>query len=99
MSISPRPGVDLAAALDRGLVTVRGTSFAAPIAAGLLARRLSAPDPAAAAEALAALGQEAVDLGSPGPDPVYGRGLVGADVRVVPACRPEPHENKPRRQG
>jgi hypothetical protein len=80
------PGVDLAAALDRGLVTVRGTSFAAPIAAGLLARRLSAPDPAAAAEALAALGQEAVDLGAPGPDPVYGRGLVGADVRVGPAA-------------
>ena len=83
------PGADLnAAGLDRGLVTVRGTSFAAPIAAGLLARRLSAPDPAAAAGALAALGQEAVDLGPPGPDPVYGRGLVGTDVRVGPAGPP-----------
>jgi subtilisin family serine protease len=79
------PGADLSAAgLDRDLVTVRGTSFAAPIAAGLLARRLSAPDPVAAAGALTALGQEAVDLGSPGPDPVFGRGLVGADVRVAP---------------
>jgi hypothetical protein len=79
------PGADLSAAgLNRDLVTVRGTSFAAPIAAGLLARRLSAPDPAAAAEALATLGQEAVDLGPPGPDPVFGRGLVGADVRIAP---------------
>ena len=83
------PGADLSAAgLDRDLVTVRGTSFAAPIAAGLLARRLSAPDPAAAARALAALGQEAIDLGAPGPDPVFGRGLVGIDARVGPAGPP-----------
>lgn len=83
------PGADLAAAdLNRGLVTVRGTSFAAPITAGLLARRLSAPDPVAAAGALAALGQEAIDLGPPGPDPVYGRGLVGTDVRVGAANPP-----------
>lgn len=81
------PGADLnAAGLDRGLVSVRGTSFAAPIAAGLLARRLSAPDPAAAARALAGLGREAIDLGAPGPDPVFGRGLVGSDVRVGPTA-------------
>lgn len=83
------PGADLSAAgLDRGLVIVRGTSFAAPIAAGLLARHLSAPDPAAAARALAALAQEAIDLGAPGPDPVFGRGLVGTDVRVGPGSLP-----------
>jgi hypothetical protein len=83
------PGSEMAAAaLDGGFASVRGTSFAAPIAAGRLARRLAAPDPAAAARAVAALGREAVDLGPPGPDPIYGRGLVGADVRTAAARLP-----------
>ena len=78
------PGSEMAAASPAGgFVSVRGTSFAAPIAAGRLARRLPAPDPAGAARAVAALGREAIDLGAPGPDPVYGRGLVGADVRMA----------------
>lgn len=80
------PGSDMAAAgLDGGFVAVRGTSFAAPLAAGLLARRLPVANAAAAGRAVAALGREALDLGARGPDPVYGRGLVASELRVVPA--------------
>lgn len=74
------PGADMAAAgPGRGYVNVRGASFAAPLVAGLLARRRGG-DPV---EALAA---QARDLGPRGPDPVYGRGLVAADLRVDPAA-------------
>ena len=77
------PGADMAAArVGGGFVTVRGTSFAAPIVAGQLARTLASEGPAGA---VAALGRAAADLGAPGPDPVYGRGLVGADLRADPA--------------
>jgi len=80
------PGSDMAAAdLRGGFGAVRGSSFAAPLTAGLLARRLPAPDPAAARRAVEALGREAIDLGAPGRDPVYGRGLVAADLAVRPA--------------
>ena len=83
------PGSEMAAASPGGgFVSVRGTSFAAPIAAGRLAHWLPAPDPAAASRALAALGREAIDLGPPGPDPIYGRGLVGADVRMALGSQP-----------
>ncbi|MGH8133745.1 MAG: S8 family serine peptidase [Steroidobacteraceae bacterium] len=80
------PGADLAAAgLRRGYELVRGTSFASPLVAGLLALELQMPDKAAAAQAVAALARRALDLGAPGPDPVYGYGLVGADLRRQPA--------------
>jgi hypothetical protein len=53
------PGADMAAAAPpRAYALVRGTSFAAPLVAGLLARGL---------------------------DPVYGYGLVGADLAPEPA--------------
>jgi hypothetical protein len=71
------PGADIAAAgLSGGFVTVRGTSFAAPVVAAQLARLLPAPDPAGAKAAVDALGRQAIDLGAPGQDPIYGRGLV-----------------------
>jgi len=75
------PGADMAAAgVDGGFVAVRGTSFAAPIVAGRLAILQARGSPA-----LEALAREAVDLGAPGPDPIYGRGLVGEAVRTDPA--------------
>jgi subtilisin family serine protease len=75
------PGADMAAAgSNQGYVQVRGASFAAPLVAGLLARRGGGD------QAVRALAAEARDLGDRGPDPVYGRGLVGADLRVDPGA-------------
>ncbi|CAM4040252.1 S8 family serine peptidase [Roseateles saccharophilus] len=79
------PGADLAVARSGGGYGVaRGTSFAAPLVAGLLAAELREPDAAAAAAAVERLAVSAIDLGAPGRDPVYGRGLVAEDLRVVP---------------
>ena len=63
---------------------VRGTSYAAPIVAGLLAKRLQEPDRQAAERAVDDLAHRAVDLGAAGPDPVYGWGLVGGDLAPEP---------------
>jgi subtilisin family serine protease len=80
------PGADMTAALTpRGYALVRGTSFAAPIVAGLLAQALRSPDKASADEALTALEQRALHLGAPGLDPAYGYGLVGAELAPAPA--------------
>jgi len=76
------PGADMAAASDTaGFAIVRGTSFAAPIVAGLLAARPRALNKAAADAAIADLAGDAIDLGAPGQDPVYGNGLVGGSLR------------------
>lgn len=76
------PGADLLAAdLAHGHTRVRGTSFAAPIVAALLARGVG--ESRDAQSALRQLMQEAVDLGKPGRDPVYGWGLVGASLPLV----------------
>ena len=79
------PGSELAVARPGGgYVIARGTSFAAPIVAGLLAEQLLRPDVQAAAAALALVARVAVDLGDPGRDPVYGFGLVGEAARIAP---------------
>ncbi len=80
------PGADMAAAHSpQGYVLVRGTSFAAPLVAGLLALALKAPDEAAAHAALADLAAHADPRGSRGVDPVYGYGVVAAGLRPQPA--------------
>jgi hypothetical protein len=61
--------------------SVRGTSYAAPAVAGRLARLLDAPDPAGAQRAVARLAAQAVDLGAPGVDPVFGKGFVEAAAK------------------
>jgi subtilisin family serine protease len=79
------PGADMAAAmLSPGFSAVRGTSFAAPIVAGLLATQVSEPSSTSAQKAFAQLAQQAVDLGARGIDKVYGNGLVGDAVRTAP---------------
>lgn len=79
------PGSDMAAAmLTPAFSAVRGTSFAAPIVAGLLAAQLTAPNAAAAEKAVAQLAQQAEDLGARGIDKVYGNGLVGNALRTAP---------------
>lgn len=70
-----------AAQVGGGFADVRGTSFATPIVAGLLARWLTALDPARAKAVVAGLEAEAMDLGRKGFDTTYGRGLVGAGSR------------------
>jgi subtilisin family serine protease len=80
------PGADLAAAgSDHAYAAVRGTSFAAPFVAALLASGIAAPDSADAAAAVEQLAKTAIDLGPPGRDLTYGFGLVGADYRIDPA--------------
>jgi len=80
------PGADLAAAgTEHAYAAVRGTSFAAPFVAALLASGLPAPNSADAAAAIEALAKTAIDLGPPGRDLTYGFGLVGADQRIDPA--------------
>ncbi|MDC7684565.1 S8 family serine peptidase [Asticcacaulis sp. BYS171W] len=75
------PGSDItSAALGGRIDAVRGTSFAAPLVAGLLSRRLTTPDPAKAAQAVNDLGAQAVDLGKAGRDTIYGVGLVGENI-------------------
>jgi subtilisin family serine protease len=79
------PGADMSAAKSvQTFGLVRGTSFAAPIVAGLLAERLQEPDRQAAEHAVDDLAHRAVDLGATGPDPVYGWGLVGGDLAPAP---------------
>jgi subtilisin family serine protease len=80
------PGADMAAAeLSPTFAAVRGTSFAAPIVAGLLAASLHEPNRDAAAKAIEMLASQAVDLGSRGVDKTYGSGLVGDFVRTEAA--------------
>jgi subtilisin family serine protease len=81
------PGTDFSAAAQADpdqYVAVRGTSFAAPLVAGLLARELSVPEIASRERAIAALTARAEDLGARGRDDTYGAGLVGADLPVSP---------------
>lgn len=67
-------GVDIAA--PGSGPPVSGTSFASPLVAVEIARRLAAPDREGAERAQHALQLEAVDLGAPGRDPVFGFGLI-----------------------
>lgn len=72
------PGADVeAAGLNGQSAPVRGTSYAAPVAAGLLAQRLETPNMEGAAQAVRTLSTSAEDLGARGRDDVYGAGLVG----------------------
>jgi subtilisin family serine protease len=75
-------GADLGAAdLKHGYAPVRGTSYAAPTVAALLAAAVSAPDRQAALEAILEIKQSAIHLGAPGKDLTYGFGLVGEENR------------------
>lgn len=68
------PGADMAAAGRAGsFVSVRGTSFAAPLVAGLIGKS-------------SRQGLNAVDAGASGRDAVYGQGVVGLSLRTPPAA-------------
>ena len=74
------PGSDMrGAAVGGGYAESRGTSFAAPLVAGLLAtaRAQTTSGPAAFEQ----VRSQAIDLGAPGRDPIYGWGLIGEALR------------------
>lgn len=72
------PGADmLAANASGGVSAVRGTSFAAPLAAARIARLYSAANPSARAAVLAQVDAEAQRLGKR-----YGRGLLCGSCRT-----------------
>jgi Subtilase family len=73
-------GADMSAADTGGKYSaIRGTSFAAPIVAALLAQLVTAPDLTSSSAAIESLARSAIDLGPKGRDLTYGFGLVGAD--------------------
>lgn len=69
------------AAKDGDLETVSGTSFAAPVVAAALARKLKQPDRQLAKKAELELAKSAQDAGEPGRDPVYGFGIISLSDR------------------
>jgi hypothetical protein len=71
------PGADMAAArAGGGYARIRGTSYAAPLVAGILAA-----EEGNAAERIASASRAALDLGKRGSDPVYGKGLLCSKCR------------------
>jgi subtilisin family serine protease len=65
---------------------VRGTSFAAPLVAALLAEQLPAPDRSGAARAVTALARQAVRPAGVTVSNETGYGIVGAELRTDPAA-------------
>lgn len=79
------PGADMVAAAPGGtFLPVRGTSYAAPLVTGLLARELAAAGGAGNAEALRLLAAVAQDRGKRGRDRSFGLGVVATDLRTPP---------------
>lgn len=71
------PGVDILLPKRRGVAFRSGTSFAAAIAAGVIAQEL-ARNPLSAGALAQKLRARTVDLGQSGKDPVFGWGLIQA---------------------
>jgi subtilisin family serine protease len=69
-------GVDVVAAAPAGVATYSGTSFASPYVAALAAMDYRSLDPQKANEVKESLQADALDLGKPGRDEVYGYGLA-----------------------
>jgi subtilisin family serine protease len=79
------PGADMLAAAPGGsYASVRGTSYASPLVAGVIAARL-AHRPDEAERVIQELAASAADRGRKGRDRRYGYGLVGMDLRVDPS--------------
>jgi Subtilase family len=79
------PGVDiLAPELDGDAALVSGTSFAAPHVTGAVALLLDAAPFLSSREVVELLLETATDLGAPGTDDVYGRGLLNLAAALGP---------------
>jgi hypothetical protein len=79
MFAAPGAGIE-AARVPQGFEAVRGTSFAAPLVAGLLALKLHRPDAPTARLAIETLIGRAIHLGASGRNTVYGYGLVASGL-------------------
>ncbi len=78
------PGADmLAAGLEGKYTAVRGTSYASPLVAGLIARLLAREDPVAVEQVVQQLAATAVDRGR-ARGRRHGYGLVGMELRTDP---------------
>ena len=79
------PGVQiLAPELNGDAALVSGTSFAAPHVAGAAALVLDAAPFLGAGEVVELLLETATDLGDPGTDEIYGRGLLNLEAALAP---------------
>ena len=79
------PGADmLAAGLEGKYTTVRGTSYASPLVAGLIARLLAREDPVAVEQVVQQLAATAVDRSKAARGLRHGYGLVGMELRTAP---------------
>ena len=79
------PGADmLAASLEGKYAAVRGTSYASPLVAGLIARLLAREDPVALEQVVQQLAATAADPGKAGRGRGRGYGLVGMELRTDP---------------
>ena len=80
------PGADmLAAGLEGKYTTVRGTSYASPLVAGLIARLLARENPVAVEQVVQQLAATAVDRSKAARGLRYGYGfLVGMELRTAP---------------
>lgn len=67
-----------------GYATMSGTSMATPYVSGVAARVLAAAPYLTPKQAVSILLQSATDLGAPGADAVYGRGLVNLQAALAP---------------
>ncbi len=77
------PGVGVFAPIPKGSYDFHtGTSFAAPHVTGLIALMLERRPNLSARDVRTALTNTAVDLGPPGPDPMFGAGQVDARASV-----------------
>lgn len=86
------PGIALPAAwLDEGYVLMDGTSGAAALVSGAIARILSEDPHLSPQDVRAVLAATANDLGAPGPDPVFGMGRLDLD-RVERRHEPMIHD-------
>jgi subtilisin family serine protease len=79
------PGLNISTrGLNGNLVSVSGTSFAAPHVAGALALLLEAFPNLTGKQAVDLLLKSARDAGTPGTDSVYGRGILDIDRAFLP---------------
>ncbi|MXP48352.1 S8 family serine peptidase [Altererythrobacter luteolus] len=69
-------GVDISAAVPGGRRLVSGTSFAAPLVAGAMARMSVCAESRHPAAVRIAMSRDAIDLGEDGPDEIFGAGML-----------------------